>query len=152
MELRSLIIVDGTLHVEGGLSKSVRTSKTGKGPRIVTTEERDVSTDRRAGNVVAANYMRRIRDLKILRTHWGALVDPENLDKIKGLIAQATRDTLAFNKLHKKCRLENTMIWEPLRGARLDAVVAWIERRIRAGDQEVKDALALLVDSQGAVA
>lgn len=153
IDLRPLIIVSGTLHVEGGLSKSVRTEKSPKGARrVVITEERTVSKDRRAGNVVAAGYMRRVRELNILRTPWGALVDPANLDKIKDTIGQATVDVAAFNRTHEKCRVGNTMIWEHLKGNRLEAVIGWIDRKLRDGDQEVKDALALLTTEQGVAA
>jgi hypothetical protein len=140
-----MIVVTGTLHVEGGLSKSIRTSAKGESAtRIVTTEERSVSKERREGNVVAANYMRRIRDLNILRTPFGALVDPVNLVRIKNVIAQAKVDSAAFNRLHEKCTVYSTMLWEPLKGTRLIEVLTWIEFKRREGDEEVRNALALL--------
>ena len=152
VELRPLIIVSGTLHVEGGLSKSTRVSKKADTTKVVTTEERTVSKDRRAGNVVAASYMRRMAVLKILRTPWGALVGPEEIDKLKAMVAQASAEVTSFNKLHTKCKLANTMVYEPLEGPRREAISAWVARKAREGDEEVKTALALLTTSQDGAA
>ena len=153
IELRPLLVLSGTLHVEGGLSKSVRKERGSKGPsHVVITEERTVAKDRRAGNVLAAGYMRRIRDLKLLRTPWGVLADPKNLAKIKDVIAQAVVDAAKFNESHAKCHVENHMIWEHLKGNRLEAVLGWVDRKLREGDQEVKDAITLIVSTEAGAA
>lgn len=153
IELRPLLVLSGTLHVEGGLSKSVRKERGSRGPsHVVITEERTVAKDRRAGNVLAAGYMRRIRDLKLLRTPWGVLADPKNLGKIKDVIAQAVIDASVFNEGHPKCYVMNTMIWEHLKGNRLEAVLGWVDRKLREDDQEVKDAITLIATDQGAAA
>lgn len=131
IELRPLLIVSGTTHVE---SDRPRTDK-----------------DRKAGNVVAAGYFRRTRELTILHTPWGRLVDPANLVKVKDVIAQATIDVAKFNRRHSQCRVENTLVWEHLRGNTRDAVIVWVDRKLREGDAEVRDAMALLtIASSGA--
>lgn len=124
ISLRPLLLLDGTLHVEGGKS---RTDK-----------------ERKAGNVIAAGYFRRTRELTILHTPWGRLVDPANLRKVKDIIAQATIDVGKFNATHTQCYVENTMIWEHLKGNRLDAVTVWLDRKLRDEDEEAKNAFSLL--------
>lgn len=132
IELRPLLIVFGTLHVEGGRSR--------------------VDKERKAGNVIAAGYFRRTRELTILHTPWGRLVDPANLRKIKDVIAQATIDVAHFNVKHDKCYVENTLVWEHLKGNLRDAVTVWVDRKVQDEDSDVKDALALLTSAQGAAA
>jgi hypothetical protein len=144
VELRPMIVVTGTLHVEGGLTRE-RTKSRVKGPRVTVTEDLDISKDRRSGNVVAARYLRRLSGLKVLHTPYGILVDPRYLDKVKDTVAQATIDCQAFNRWHAKCKLLNTMVWEHLKGNRLDAITAWIDRRSRDGDESVTAALGSLI-------
>src|SRR5580704_8806766 len=124
IELRPLLMVMGTLHVE---SSGPRTDK-----------------DRKAGNVLAAGYFRRIRELTILHTPWGRLMDPVNLRKVKDLIAQTTIDVASFNVSHSKCHADNTTVWGHLKGNWREAVIGWVDRKGRDGDVEVRDALALL--------
>lgn len=132
IELRPLLIVSGTFHVEGGKTRT--------------------DPERKAGNVLAAGYFRHMRDLTILHTPWGRLVDPANLTKVKDAIAQATIDASRFNRAHTRCRMENTTLWEHLRGNRLDIVIAWVDRKLREGDQEVQDAVPLLTTRNSAAA
>ena len=132
IELRPLLIVSGTTHVESDRPRT--------------------DPQRRAGNVVAAGYFRRTRDLTILHTPWGRLVDPANLVKVKDTIAQATIDFAKFNRKHPLCCVENTLVWEHLRGNTRDAVIMWVDRKLREGDAEVKDAFALLTPTSEAAA
>jgi len=132
IELRPLLILFGTLHVEGG-------------------SRRD--KERRAGDVIAAGYFRRTRDLTILHTPWGRLVDPVNLRKVKDVIAQATIDVARFNSSHSsKFRVDNTLVWEHLKSNLRDAVAAWVDRKVQDGDEDAKNALALLAAAKGAAA
>ena len=124
LELRPLLMVFGTLHVEG------------PGPRT--------DKDLRAGKVLAAGYFRDIRGLTILMTPWGRLVDPANLRKVKDLIAQTTIDVANFNVSHSRCRVDNTTVWDHLKGNLREAVLGWVDRKLRDADVEVKDALTLL--------
>jgi hypothetical protein len=149
VELRPLIVVTGTLRVEGGL-KRARKKATTKGAQIMVTESLNIGEDRRAGNVVAARYLRKLAGLKIVHTPYGSLVDPENLVRVKDTIAQATIDCQAFNREHEKCKVSNTMLWEHLRGMRLDAITAWIDKHMREGDEDVTKVLARLVAAQAA--
>jgi hypothetical protein len=149
VELRPLIVVTGTLRVEGGL-KRARTKAKAKGSQIMVTESLNIGEDRRAGNVVAARYLRKLAGLKILHTPFGSLVDPKNLDRVKDTISQAMIDCQAFNRAHEKCKVMNTMIWEHLRGQRLDAIIAWVDRRVREGDDSVTAVLSSLIAEQAA--
>lgn len=151
VELRPLIVVTGTLHVEGGF-KRARTKPAGAtgAAKQTITEDVRVTSDRRAGNVVAARYLRKLRDLKLLHTPYGILVDPAHLDKVKDTISQSVVDRGEFNRTHKSCQVDSTLVWEHLRGNRLDAVTAWVERRAREGDEKVISAYKQIVTVQAA--
>lgn len=127
LDLRPLIVLTGTVHVEGGLVKTSRTQSTKSATRAVITEDRTIDPARQAANVVATDYMRRIRQTRILRTPFGVLYSLKQLVEVKELIASASADVVEFNRTHKGCRLLNTLLWEHLRGTRLDAVAGWIE-------------------------
>lgn len=144
VDFRPLIIVTGTVHAEGGLKSAVRTQAVRDGDRAIVTEDRTVSSDRRAANVVATNYMRKLRGLGILRTPWGVLIGPENTRRVRDLLAQATIDAMNFNKAHAGCKLTNTMLVERLAGARLDAVRGYVIRKAKEDDDEVKAAIPSL--------
>lgn len=132
MDLRPLIVLTGTLHVEGGLAKTTR-SKAKRANVVTVTENREVSPDRRRGNVVVTDVMRRIRQIRIVRTPFGTLIDPEQLDALKAVIAAATKDVAEFNSTakDKDARLANTLLWEPLEGNRLVAVQGWVRKHLR---------------------
>lgn len=131
--LRPLLIVFGTLHVDGGRSR--------------------MDKERKAGNVLAAGYFRRTRDLTILHTPWGRLVDPVNLRKVKDVIAQATIDVSRFNAVRERCRVDNTLVWEHLRWNLRDAVTIWVDRKVQdGGDEEFKNAITLLSAENGVAA
>src|SRR5689334_4722362 len=81
VELRPLILVTGTIHAEGGRTHKVESSS---GSRFV--QKRDISKDRRSADVISTTYMRRLRQLRILRTPFGTLIDPAKLDAVKTMI------------------------------------------------------------------
>jgi hypothetical protein len=147
VELRPLIIVTGTVHVEGGDVIAVRGTRHEKAratTRIVL--DRQVSSDRRAANVIATDYMRKLRAVRILRTPFGVLVDPKRLDEVKQLIVDVGKRIGEYSAAGKRaCVLSNCVVWEHLRGNRLTAVSAWIETKLSRGDEPVKTALPQLV-------
>lgn len=151
VDLRSLIVVTGTVRIEGGEKNTVRqqrgsSRRTDDGMKLVVVHEVRISDDRKAADVVTTGYARRVQHIRILKTPFGSLVDPKNLDKIKGMIARASATVAEFNRAHKATRLSNCMLWEQLRGNRLDAIRGWIDRRLVEKDPEVKDAIPLLVE------
>lgn len=155
IDLRPLIVVTGTVRIEGGEKNTVRqqegsSRRSGDGTKLVVVHEVRISDDRKAADVVTTGYARRVQHIRILKTPFGSLVDPKNLDKIKAMIAKASAAVAEFNREHKATKLSNCMLWEPLRGNRLDAVRGWIDRRIVEKDQEVRDALPLLTEPQAA--
>lgn len=148
VDMRPLIVLTGTLHVEGGLAKTTRSkSKQRGGNKLTVTESREVSPDRRRGNVVVTDVMRRIRQIRIIRTPFGTLVAPDQLEALKAVIAEATKDVSSFNTSATKVRLANTLLWEHLKGNRLDAIRVYVEKAVREGDEEVKAALPMLISS-----
>lgn len=152
IDLRRLIVVTGTVRIEGGEKNTVRqqrgsTRRTDDGTKLVVVHEVRISDDRKKADVVTTGYARRVQHIRILKTPFGSLVDPKNLDKIKEMLAKASAAVSEFNRAHKATRLSNCMLWEKLDGNRLDAIRGWIDRRIVEKDQEVKDALPLLVES-----
>lgn len=146
-------MITGAVHVEGGDTHSA-VQKNGAKKRagveqIVVTQRRTVSEDRRAGNVISTDYMRRLRHLRLVKTPYGSLVDPARLADAKALIASATQDVSAFNsQASEKARtttLTNCLIWESLSGNRLAAVEGWVARRLQSADAETRAALSGLL-------
>jgi hypothetical protein len=139
MDLKPLIVLTGTLHVEGGLAKTTR-SKAERANVLTVTEKREVSPDRRRGNVVVTDVMRRIRQIRIVRTPFGTLIDPEQLEALKTVITEASKAVTDFNAKAGNAILANTLLWEPLDGNRLVAVQGWVRKHQR----ELKDVLPAL--------
>jgi len=150
IDLRSLIVVTGTVRIEGGEKNTVRqqrgsTRRTDDGTKLVVVHEVRISDDRKKADVITTGYARRVQHIRILKTPFGSLIDPKNLDKVKTMMVRASAAVADFNRIHKATRLSNCMLWEPLKGNRLDAVRGWIDRRLVEKDPEVKDALPLLI-------
>lgn len=155
IDLRPLIVVTGTVRIEGGEKNTVRqqrgsSRRTGDGTKLVVVHEVRISDDRKKADVVTTGYARRVQHIRILKTPFGSLVDPKNLDKVKTMLDKASAAVAEFNRAHSSTRLSNCMLWEPLKGNRLDAIRGWIDRRLVEKDAEVKNALPLLVDQQTA--
>lgn len=146
VELRPLIIITGSVHVSGGDTSTVR--KRGKTEAHAQTIviNREVTEDRRAANVIATDYMRKLRNLRLLWTPYGVLVNPAELAEIRGLLAHVDHRIAAYHQARKRtCELQNCVIWENLKGNRLNRVTGWIEAQIARGSAEVKEALPKLV-------
>ncbi len=122
MVLRPLIVITGSVCVEGGDARTTRRTRTGR------IEQRTISADRRAANVVSTGYARRLRQLCLLRSPFGALIEVERLPAVKELVASAEADVERFNTEHQDARLINTLVWERLNGNRLAVVEAWVAR------------------------
>lgn len=141
MQLRPLIVVTGSVHVEGGdenTRQQHRPRRVGDVEKITVTHKRVISKDRRAGNVVSTAYMRRLRALRLLKTPYGTLIEPSRLPEVKKMFERATRDVAKFNaKEGATAHLENCLIWEQLRGNRLAAVEGWAARKLRENDLEI---------------
>lgn len=151
IDLRPLIVVTGTVRIEGGEKNTVRqqrgsTRRTGDGTKLVVVHEVRISDDRKKADVVTTGYARRVQHIRILKTPFGSLVDPKNLDKVKEMLARASAAVADFNRNHSATKLSNCMLWEQLKGNRLDAIRGWIDRRLVEKDLEVKDALPMLVE------
>lgn len=154
VELRPLIVVTGTIHVEGGEKSTVRHTQRNpdessrRREDMTVTLDRQVTPDRRAANVITTDYMRRLRSIVLLRTEFGALVDPARLPEVKALIADSSRRITEFNSTKRVCRLSNCALWERLVGNRLVAVSGWIDAHV--DDEAVKVALPQLVKLEAA--
>jgi hypothetical protein len=131
---QNVVLVTGTIHVEGGEENSVRQNSSGgfgDSEMIQITQQRKITPDRRAANVISTGYMRRLRKLRLARTPYGHLVDRRRLPEVRALIEDATRDVAAFNGSHTAARLVNTFLWEPFTGNRAAAVAGWLSAESR---------------------
>ena len=147
MPLKPLLVVTGSIHVEGGDTHTVRQKASSKnGSNIAIDHTRKITPDRKAGNVIATGYMRRLSRLRVLKTPYGSLLDPAKLPLVKELLANATRDVTTFNSAHagSTTRLTNCLLWEHLRGNRLAAVEGWIMRGVDDAEPEVTAAAPAL--------
>lgn len=128
LDLRPLIVVSGTVHVEGGERNKVRaTNLTTNGTRQEIVVDRSVSQDRKAANVIVTDYWRRLKAISILRTPYGVLLDLARLDDFKRLMTHVAQKILDFNTSRRgSTRLTSYVLWEPLEGKRRAAVAEWI--------------------------
>jgi hypothetical protein len=133
MDLRSLIVVTGTLHVEGGdknnaVKQESEPSRSGR-ERFTVIQNREISPDRRRGNVLANNFLRSLRGLRTAKTPFGTLLTRDKLSALRELMAKADEDIAKFNSEAEDCKMENCVLFEPLRGIRLAKVAAWLSAR-----------------------
>ena len=142
--LSGLLVVTGTIHIEGGENSQARNTKvqnTKDEDRVTTIYTRTVSIDRRAGNVIVINCSRRLRKLRSLKTPYGSLVLPEYKRDLLAMFMLATQKVAEFNASSEGCVLANCMVWEVLAGNRLAAVEGWLTRQARI-DKTVRDFIA----------
>lgn len=146
VELRPLIVVTGTVHVEGGETNTVRNrSKTKTRAEGTVVLDRKVSPDRRDANVITTNYMRKLRMMAVLRTPFGVLLKVNQLDELRQLLSDVGGRIATYNVVPRKCSLSNCVLWERLRGTRLIATAGWIDAQLAGGNTDVKKALSALV-------
>ena len=150
MPFRPIIVVTGNVSVEGGDHHSVRqkdVAENGSGVMQTLTHTREVTTDRKAANVVSTEYARRVRLLCVIKTPFGSLFDAADLAAVKDLISSATRAVAEFNTrvgAQATSRLTNALLWEHLRGNRLAAVEGWLARGVAERNEAVLQAAAAL--------
>lgn len=141
LTLKPLFVLTGTLRIEGGKTgKQTDAPIADKAPkgkqRIHTAVTRVVTDDRRRGDVIVSDYLRRIKRLRLLKTPFGTLIEPLHLGELKGLLDEITKSSAAFNESSKTCELTNCLLWEPLRENRKAAVEGWVARQIKKNDPE----------------
>jgi hypothetical protein len=154
LDLRPLIVVSGTVHVEGGEKNKVRaTNLTTNGTRQEIVVDRSVSQDRKAANVIVTDYWRRLKAISLLRTPYGVLLDPQRLDDFKAVLAHTAEKILDFNTSRRgSTRLTSHVLWEPLEGKRRAAVVEWVQVKRGAKDVAVTKAFKELRATSSAAA
>lgn len=138
-KLRRLCIVTGNIRVEGGETSRVRgsTKRRGRSDRMTITSYMQIKPERKAGNVVATNFVRRLNRLTLCRTPFGSLIDPMRLPEVKSMISSAEEKVREFNAKAKGCKLWNCFVCEILGGARLVAVEHWLADQNRPGENGV---------------
>jgi hypothetical protein len=153
--LRPLLVVTGTIRVEGGEQNRMKQTPTvlterGDKDRVTVVQERLISKARRRANTISIEYLRRLRRLRIAKTPFGTLVDPTRRAELRALVEDATLAVHQFNKAveaaAEDCELSNCLIVEPLRGERLAAVAGWLARKAKQ-DPDWKKTLAEVVAS-----
>lgn len=146
IDLRPLIIVTGTVHVEGGERNRVRSESTRNGNRQMLVVDRSVTDARHAANVIVVDYGRRLKQVRLLRTPFGTLIDPKRLEDLKRLLAMTSKKIAEFNTARGgTTRLANYVLWEQLAGVRRIAVAGWLEAERKAKDEEVVEVLPALI-------
>jgi hypothetical protein len=145
LHLKPLIIITGTLHVEGGLKSQRRASSAGtkqrNGTRTTIVQDRDVSEERQRAHVIFSTYSRQIKALRLIKTPFGVLVHPNRLRDVQALLVGMTKTAAVFNQSTKLCKIENCLVWEELVGNRKAALEGWLARRRFDGDAGIIKAL-----------
>lgn len=150
MPLRPIIVITGSIRVEGGDKRVATQAEESSDDRVVrqtVTQTREVTKDRRRANVVSTEFMRHVRLLRVINTPFGGLVDAERLKDVKDLLARAALAVATFNKENgpgATAHLTNGMLWEPLRGNRLLAVENWLATGVAAKIPEIVQAAKAL--------
>ena len=129
LRLRSLLVITGTLAVDGGI------------------ENKQPTPDRKRANVLIVKFAKRLKEIRLLKTPFGALVDPVRQTDINSLIYDASRTCAKYNsQVTKTCFLWNSLICETLAGNRLLGVVGWISKKAQDGDLEVIEILPQIAE------
>lgn len=149
MQLRPLLVVTGTIHVDGGasteiLGESDSVKKDGVEQKSIS-QKRTITTDRRAANVITTNCLRQIRKAAILRTPFGTLFPLANKKTIKKMLDDMSKAVADFNKHSTTCELVNTFFLDKLEGDREAALSGWLSKRV--DKPEIQEVLSQLVDS-----
>lgn len=170
LKLRPLVVVTGTIHVEGGTTSkqsagaSPRRRKRDNGARTaVITKELQVSADRDRANVIVSEYSRKLRNMRVLWTPFGTLLDPKasrmwkgetctTLEVLQAIAADLTRKAIDFNRTSKTVEVTNCWLIEPLTGVRRAAVEGWIARGVAKKDPDIVEALSDLTPATAAAA
>lgn len=142
VKLRSLIVVTGSVHVEGGETNTVKNRSAQRTTSTITVR-RQVDPARRAANVISADYNRRLKRLPgfLLRTPYGVLVDPkEGAPAVRELLVDIDKKIAARNG--NACKVSNCVLLERLSGDRQDRIEEWINTQ--STDSTVKAALPKL--------
>ena len=150
MKLRTLFVITGTFRVEGGEVNTVRRMRVpdeddaapSEMEHLTIVQERDVSLDRRRANVIAIDYMRRLRQIRLWKTPFGTLIHPSRIREVRTLLEEATQAAAKFNASSPVCKMANCMLIERLHGVRLAAVEGWLARRLKMKDDEAKSFVA----------
>jgi len=153
LELRPLIVITGTIRIEGGSKTRVKSSGTARGRKqeqVTVVQERDVTPDRRQADVFVTNYARKLRPLRIFKTPFGVLIDPAKLKDFKVMMMDIAREVAIFNRTHSDAQLANCLVWEKLTGNRLGAVSGWLAQKNRQKQADVSAALPALLLSGAA--
>jgi hypothetical protein len=148
VDLRPLILITGTIRVEGGEKNRVRnedSTRAGNTMKVIT--DRTVSKDRRAANVIVTDYMRKLRGIVILRTPYGTLLDPSRVEEFKQLMAIVLRRIADYTAETRTTRLTNCVLWEKLSGQRQAAIAGWVAAELAHGNKDVKQALKELTEA-----
>lgn len=130
MVLRRLLVVTGTVNVE----------KIGK----AAPEARTPAT------VISTSAMRELRWMRVVKTPFGTLIDPARGAEVADLIHRTSVRVNEFNRASAVCKLTNSMLCEPLQGAREAAVSGWLARRLREGARDVLKAQEKLQEAAAA--
>lgn len=137
MKLRSLIVVTGTVHVEGGDKTTFEEATPAGRGRTTRVQTKFISADRKRANVITTGFMRDLRSIRVLKTPFGTLVAPERHAALDDLLADIDRTVAVFNQSSPTTKLLNAVLHEPLKGPRLASVEGWIGKRLVEGNKDV---------------
>jgi hypothetical protein len=115
MNIRPMIVVTGALHPE-------------KKTQATPAEKHEIEN-------IVLRFNEKLRELRILATPYGTLLDPAKLGELQVLLASTDNKIKAFNEnATSACRMKSYVLWEPLGMARRAAIIAWIPTEPRAAE------------------
>lgn len=145
IQLRPLLVLTGTLRIEGGATSRVVNSEKKPAGRVAVTHMRKIHPDRKRANSLTADYTRDIdKRIKLLTTPFGALVDPSRKGQAQALFIEITQALSKFNESTTECVIYNCLVLEDLQGSRLAGVTGWVNRRLFDKDPEILAVVEML--------
>lgn len=113
--------------MEGGQKTTVRRLEEKLGHNKTAIHDRVVTEDRRRAIVIVTDYMRKVRNNRLVKTPFGSIFAFDNADFLRDLMVRANKDVSTFNTSSHTCKIWNCMVWEVLSDKRQDCLSYWFK-------------------------
>jgi hypothetical protein len=125
--LSGFFVLTGSIQMEGGQKTTVRRLKERLGEKHTAIHDRVVTEDRRRAVVIVTDYMRKVRNNRLIKTPFGSLFASDSAGFLKLLMEKANKDVTTFNISSPTCKIWNCMVWEALSDKRRECLSYWFK-------------------------
>lgn len=114
--------------MEGGQKTTVRRLQEKRlGENRTAIHDRVVTEDRRRAIVIVTDYMRKVRNNRLVKTPFGSIFEADSVGFLKQLMDRANKDVTTFNTASQTCKIWNCMVWEALADKRYECLAYWFK-------------------------